>query len=511
MKRAALAALLLTLAACAAEEPTLEAALLTISLDGEVVPPTRLVARALTHTNDGPLLATIEADLTGRDLNEKSYVLEIVVPATSPFGAETLLSVVAYHDDTPVASFAERVALREARVHPAPLRPLLAECDEDGDGYANCLAATGCCIKDQADYAHDCDDGEPAIHPFAADESCRVCDAATPCKQPGGGPDAGGDAPTCAPACGGRECGEDGCGGSCGSCAEYELCTPAGLCTVRGMTYIPAGTFEMGCNEALDQSCAPSELPQHTVTVSAFEMDTLEVSNADYQACVQAGACKEDLHWDNGECYVIKEDEWVSGILPYAFRDDNQPAICATWAEARNYCESYRCPGCRLCSEAELEMASRGSCALNEGQDCKTSMWKYPWGNDEVVPASKKGGPVGNFADETAQAKYQFQSSIIGYIDAHADTAPVGSFPAGQSRYGVLDLAGNVWEWAADCWHPTYEGAPATGAPWDEDDCALRVRRGGSWVNGAADVRSGVRTEVDPNFRADVLGFRCCR
>lgn len=518
MRLGTLVWLLAVVAACSTPETTYDAVYVAVSLQGQVTPPTRLVARAMTHTNDGAVIAEVEADLTGRDLTKRSYVLEVVVPATSPFGAESVLSIVAYHDDTPVATFAERVQLDRAQEIRAPLLPLAPACDQDGDGYANCLAAPSCCVKDQADYAHDCDDQEPAVFPFAKDAACRACEAGSTCGSAGGGADAqgggvdaGADTVGCSPDCGGRQCGADGCGGTCGACATYETCTDTGRCAVKGMTTIPAGTFYMGCNAALDADCADAEKPQRAVTVKSFEIDTLEVSNVAYQACIDDGACKQGLHWDNGACYVIKEDEWVSGVLPYVFRGDTQPAICVSWYDASDFCTSYRCPDCRLCSEAELEMASRGSCALNEGQDCKTSTWKYPWGNEEIVPASAKDGPVGNFADGTAQEKYQFQSTIPGYIDGHSETAPVGSFPAGQSRYGVLDLSGNVWEWAADCWHPTFDGAPADGAAWDEPDCELRVRRGGSWVNGSADVRSGARTEVDPAFLADVIGFRCCR
>ncbi len=172
-------------ASCAAEEDVVayDTVYLDISLTGEVIPPTRLVARVMTHTNDGPVLKALDIDLTGIDIASSPYRVKLDVPPGSPFTSETILSVVAYHDDTPVASYAARPSLAEPGDMVVAMVPLTRQCDSDEDGFANCLAGAACCDKDQADYAHDCDDADPAIQPLATNPSCRLCDGTTVCDE----------------------------------------------------------------------------------------------------------------------------------------------------------------------------------------------------------------------------------------------------------------------------------------------------------------------------------------
>jgi formylglycine-generating enzyme required for sulfatase activity len=282
------------------------------------------------------------------------------------------------------------------------------------------------------------------------------------------------------------------------------------------MTRVDGGEFWMGCNDVLDDQCTADELPQHLVTVPPFQMDTLEITNSQYQECVDSGVC-EPLHYDNGQCFVIDpvSADWIKKVLPYEpeakFRGAQFPALCMTWEQARQFCEDWRCPDCRLCTEAEFEVASRGACLLYEGKDCKQAISKFPWGDLEPLAALGKGAAPGNFADETAQAKYPALEAISGYVDGYAETSPVGSYPSGASKYGILDLSGNVWEWTADCWNEGYTGAPADGAAWLDGPCTQRVRRGGSWINGAADLRSSTRSGYNPTLATDLVGVRCCR
>jgi formylglycine-generating enzyme required for sulfatase activity len=84
--------------------------------------------------------------------------------------------------------------------------------------------------------------------------------------------------------------------------------------------------------------------------------------------------------------------------------------------------------------------------------------------------------------------------------------APVGSFPA--NAWGLHDMLGNVFEWVQDCYHENYEGAPAGGSAWEEEGCALRVVRGGSWFYGPGLVRSAYRGRYVPDDRDIHLGFR---
>ena len=132
----------------------------------------------------------------------------------------------------------------------------------------------------------------------------------------------------------------------------------------------------------------------------------------------------------------------------------------------------------RLPTEAEWEYAARGG---NE-----TAYW---WGKNFVKGMANCKGCGSRWDDK--------------------QTAPVGSFK--PNPFGLYDTAGNVWEWAEDCWHYTFNGAPMDGAAWKETgsgDCARHVLRGGSWSHPPEDLRSFVRTAIFADVRAIIFGFR---
>jgi formylglycine-generating enzyme required for sulfatase activity len=82
----------------------------------------------------------------------------------------------------------------------------------------------------------------------------------------------------------------------------------------------------------------------------------------------------------------------------------------------------------------------------------------------------------------------------------------VGSFKANQ--FGIYDTVGNVWEWCADSWHGSYEGAPTDGQVWNGGDESRRVLRGGSWNDFPKEARSAERNQNTSNWRNNDLGFR---
>jgi formylglycine-generating enzyme len=218
---------------------------------------------------------------------------------------------------------------------------------------------------------------------------------------------------------------------------------------------IPGGTFSMGSEYG-----NADEKPVHQVTLSPFCIDKTEVTVAAYRACVQAGKCRR-LPENDSACTSGK-----SGM-------DQHPVNCADWEQANTFCAWA---GGRLPTEAEWEYAARGS----DGR-------KYPWGN---------------------RAPSSIRLNMSGADDGWERTAPVGSYPKGASPFGVLDMAGNVWEWTGDR-YDEYSPEPATDPQNSGDASESRVTCGGSWSSvDPAEVRAASRKEFQPDAK---LGFRCAR
>jgi formylglycine-generating enzyme required for sulfatase activity len=244
-----------------------------------------------------------------------------------------------------------------------------------------------------------------------------------------------------------------------------------------GMTQIliPEGKFFMG---GMDVYRKNDELPAHEVFISAFWMDQVEVTNGMYKLCVDDGTCRPpaQVRSDNRDNYFGNPE----------FQDF--PVVHVTWYDANAYCQWA---GRRLPTEAEWERAARGDDKRN-----------FPWGDE--------------FPN-------QYNSNALNLI---SDTWRVGSFPEGASPFGVLDMAGNVWEWVADRYRPDYYAkSPAenpTGPADDEVFNNLRVIRGGSFQEDGIFMRLANRNSLegpDPKSqptedefygRSSVkVGFRC--
>jgi len=241
------------------------------------------------------------------------------------------------------------------------------------------------------------------------------------------------------------------------------------------MILIPGGTFQMG---GLNDQAQSDEKPNHKVTLKGFWLDKTEVTNAQYAQCVAAGACEipNELKSSTRNDYYTNAE--------YA----DYPVVYVTWNDAKNYCEWA---GRRLPTEAEWEYAARG-----------TDFRNFPWGDAEP-------------AEETANFGYK-----------NKDTVKVGSYPGGASPFGILDMAGNVWEWVADYYSASYyEKSPAEN-PTGPDKPGVHglqmVLRGGSWADEIAELRLSNRGfAIAQNLEADKLsasyagqanertGFRC--
>ncbi|NOZ01503.1 MAG: formylglycine-generating enzyme family protein [Deltaproteobacteria bacterium] len=249
-------------------------------------------------------------------------------------------------------------------------------------------------------------------------------------------------------------------------------------CIAGQMVQIPAGLFRMGCSETVDPTCVGDDCPQiscqddefpfREVTLPAFEIDQCEVTVASYQGCVVAKACSEPSTY-SGDC------NW--GVEGHG----DHPINCIDWDQASAFCAWA---GKRLCTETEWEKAARGGCEFYA--DCKADSPEYPWPVDP--PSCDKAVYLGCNCKGTCE---------------------VGIRPNGASPYGVLDMAGNVWEWIQDTYHPSYDGAPDDGTSWEGG--TNRMYRGGGWISKETGLRVTNRVEYKADGLTDALGFRCCK
>jgi formylglycine-generating enzyme required for sulfatase activity len=236
------------------------------------------------------------------------------------------------------------------------------------------------------------------------------------------------------------------------------------------MVTVAAGPFTMGSDTG-----PADERPAHQVTVAAYSIDRLPVTNAQFAEFLDAaGTHNKDgerlYDFDDSDARIHRHGTRWSADAGFA----NHPAVEPTWAGARDYC-AWR--GKRLPTEAEWEKAARGVDAR-----------KYPWGN--MLP------------DRT---RAQFAARFN-------ETAPADAFPAGASPYGAIDMAGNTWEWVASAYRPY----PYDAADGREDQKAGPVRgtRGGGHDSPAEEITTtqrGRNLSRNPAAGHHNIGFRCAK
>jgi len=228
------------------------------------------------------------------------------------------------------------------------------------------------------------------------------------------------------------------------------------------LVLIPAGEFLMGSDPQKDQRAYEAEQPQHRVYLPDYHISRTPITNAQYAAFVEAGGYPAPNRWEDGKSPVGQED---------------YPVVYISWRDAMAYCrwlsekngQAYRLP-----SEAEWEKAARG-----------TDGWIYPWGNewDPSRCNSKESGPD--------------------------DATPVDAYPDGASPYGILDMAGNMWEWTGSLYRP-YPYDPMDGREDPTRAGDKRVLRGGAFYSTARRVRCAYRDSSHPDDWRGHYGFRVC-
>ena len=275
----------------------------------------------------------------------------------------------------------------------------------------------------------------------------------------------------------------------------------------RGPTLvvIPHGAFQMGAADD-EADASKDEHPQHLVRLErGFAMTRHEITVGEFGRFVAAsGHEARATQRGHSLAYDVRSGNFVRGSgIDWRSGYDGRPAAAdmpvihvtardaeayAAWLSAQSGAH-YRLP-----SEAELEYALRAG-----------SRSRYPWGNG--APPEGVENLTGGL-DVSPQGR-RWSNAFPGYGDGWWGPAPVGSFQANAFR--LHDMAGNVSEWVADCWHQGYRRAPATGAAWVNPGCRNRMYRGGSWASAPAQVRSAWRTSGGTDATNARVGFRLVR
>ncbi|MEO7300763.1 MAG: formylglycine-generating enzyme family protein [Verrucomicrobiota bacterium] len=294
----------------------------------------------------------------------------------------------------------------------------------------------------------------------------------------------------------------------------------------NNMVWIPAGKFWMGSEKGQED-----EKPVHEVAVVGFWMDKLEVTNEEFEKFIRAthyvtiaerkpdekdfpGVPPENLVAGSivftpppGDVSLENHMAWWSYVPGANWRHpqgpnsdikglEKHPVVQVCWDDAMAYC---KWASKRLPTEAEWEYASRG------GLDRKP----FVWGENKV--------PDGKWMANIWQGQFPNENQLA---DGFRITAPVASYP--PNKFGLFDMAGNVWEWCADWYRPDYyeqsakenPRGPADSFDPNEPGVAKRVTRGGSYLCSelyCTGYRPSARMKTSPDTGLSHTGFRCVK
>ncbi len=301
-------------------------------------------------------------------------------------------------------------------------------------------------------------------------------------------------------------------------------CTQYTVTEKDGMVLIPAGTFDMGGD---NEQARKDEFPKHSITLKSYWMDVTEVTNAQFQKFVDATHYKTTAEQDfeyqdqQGKTHVQKAGSLVFNTLQkgeeanpntwWKFVEganwkhpqgpnssiegkENFPVVQVSWLDAEAYC---KWAGKRLPTEAEWEFAARGGLVK----------MNYAWGNE---PAAK-----GKQKCNIWNGDFPFVNTLADKFDR---SAPVKSFA--PNKYGLYDVAGNVWEWCSDWYdadfylkcveNSTFKNPKNKQAnEWKE-----KVVRGGSFLcndSYCSGFRVSARMQSNLETSLEHTGFRCVK
>ncbi len=275
---------------------------------------------------------------------------------------------------------------------------------------------------------------------------------------------------------------------------------------------IPAGSFVMGnaTNVLPADEGNVDELPQHTVSISAFYMGTCEVTQSQWDE-VYAWAVTHGYDFDHvgagkGTNHPVHTVDWYDVVKWCNARSEKEgltacyymTEACTTtyragWTNLDNKCVNWIATGYRLPTEAEWEYAARGGVANH----------RFPWSDSDEIQHARANYCSGLISYDTSPTRGYHPDYLTG---ERPYTSPAGSFAA--NGYGLRDVAGNVWEWCWDSYDGNYYSGSVSNNPSGPPSGSVRVIRGGSWYHSAVGCRVAVRVGRLPDSAYNLIGFR---
>lgn len=241
------------------------------------------------------------------------------------------------------------------------------------------------------------------------------------------------------------------------------------------MVEIPAGTFLMGSDKKVDRNAYPPELPQRKVYLDAYEIDKFEVTTVQFLKFVLATGRQPLIDW-----------QYDGGNFQETMA--SHPVMHVSWFDADAYCQWA---GKRLPTSAEWEKAARG-------EDGRI----YPWGNEPAGLSRANFGRTGLSGPVRDRPERLLLYPPIISVDKYENAV---------SPFGVYQMSGNVAEWTADWYDPSYYKRAPDRNPKGPDKGTQRAFRGGGWIDSTPSVRPAQRNGTEPNTKMNWLGFRCAR